>query len=226
MSRWVSGLAGNRSFMSVPVHTGGREERVRGHCAGSCSNPAASSTLTPQSHALGQGPLLPCPWHLQKVQQQKKVCKFGERREVGGEAPLTQPILSIRGPCCVSLGELALPNRGGLFAKKASLCPKATTQGQGVKNPPTEVLMNHEPSGYPLSLSQANKLRVFSQPIPMPPTCQPPGKGYPPPQCHPERGEGGSAAVRVGAWRPPAAWPLQGPLEFPQAETRSIGPHL
>lgn len=25
MSRWVSGLAGKRNFMSVPVHTGGRE---------------------------------------------------------------------------------------------------------------------------------------------------------------------------------------------------------
>lgn len=24
MSRWVSGLAGSRNFMSVPVHTGGR----------------------------------------------------------------------------------------------------------------------------------------------------------------------------------------------------------
>lgn len=26
MSRWVSGLAGSRNFMSVPVHTDGREE--------------------------------------------------------------------------------------------------------------------------------------------------------------------------------------------------------
>ena len=57
-------------------------------------------------------------------------------------------------------------------------------------------------------------------PIPIPPTCQPLGKGCPPPQCHPERKEGGSARVIAGAWGPLGAWSLQGPLEFPQAEKK------
>lgn len=60
----------------------------------------------------------------------------------------------------------------------------------------------------------------------MPPTCQPPGKAYPPPQCHPESGEGGSAQVIAGAWGPPGAWSLQGLLGFPQAEKRSIRSQL
>lgn len=29
----------------------------------------------------------PCPLHLQEAQLQKKVCKFGKRREIQGEAP-------------------------------------------------------------------------------------------------------------------------------------------
>lgn len=60
----------------------------------------------------------------------------------------------------------------------------------------------------------------------MPLICQPPGKAYPPPQCHPESGEGGSARVIVGAWGPPVAWSLQGLLGFPQAEQRSVRSQL
>lgn len=86
--------------------------------------------------------------------------------------------------------------------------------------------MNHEPSGYPLPLSQANKLGAFSSPhsnaTHMPTSWQ----RIPTPQCHPESGKGGSAGVIVGARGPPGAWPLQRPLEFPQAETRSIRPQL
>lgn len=61
-------------------------------------------------------------------------------------------------------------------------------------------------------------------PIPVPRTCQPLGKGHPPPQCHPERRGGRSARVIAGARGPLGAWSLQGPLEFPEAEKRSIRP--
>ena len=55
---------------------------------------------------------------------------------------------------------------------------------------------------------------------------QPPGKAYPPPQCHPESGEGESARVIAGAWGPPMAWSLQRLLGFPQAEKRSVRSQL
>lgn len=63
--------------------------------------PAASSTPNPEPCYLGQqestmkGPLLPCPMHLQKVQEQKKVCKFWEDEgNQGRRLLLTQSILS------------------------------------------------------------------------------------------------------------------------------------
>lgn len=99
MSRWVSGLAGSRSFMSVPVHTGGREEAgQRALCRELLHPGCLLHTQSPESCHLGQGPLLSCPLHLQKVQQQKKVRKFGKRRELRGELHLTQPLLSSEGP--------------------------------------------------------------------------------------------------------------------------------
>lgn len=76
------------------------------------------------------------------------------------------------------------------------------------------------PLGTPCPAPKPTDSGLSPQPIPMPPTCQPPGTGSPPPQCHPESGEGGSAGVIAGAWGPPRAWSLQGPLERLQAEKK------
>lgn len=90
MSRWVSGLAGGRNFMSVPVHTGGREDvgqdtardllqtshLLHTHSVESChlrqgestadslSSPASASTgwrAEEEVSKLGKGPLLAGP---------------------------------------------------------------------------------------------------------------------------------------------------------------------
>lgn len=87
MSRWVSGLAGSRSFMSVPVHTGRREEAGQRAPSRELLQPGCLlHTHSPESCPQTRTPP-PRPLHLQKLQQQKKVCKFGKRREVRGEAP-------------------------------------------------------------------------------------------------------------------------------------------
>lgn len=84
--------------------------------------------------------------------------------------------------------------------------------------------MNHESSGYPLPLSQANKLRAFPPPHSNATHMLTSWQGTLTPTMPPRKREGGSAGVISGAWGPLGAWSLQGPLEFPQAEKRSIRP--
>lgn len=109
------------------------------------------------------------------------------------------------------------------LAEKESL---SLSQRQGLraegKNPPREAKMNHNSSGYPLTLSQTNKPRAFSLHHSNTPTCQPPGKGYLPPQCHPESGEEGSAGVTAGGSQGPGS-SVQRPLECPSTEKKSLG---
>lgn len=56
------------------------------------------------------------------------------------------------------------------------------------------------PLDIPSPSPKQTNLGYSPHPIPIPPTCQPPGKKHPSPQCHPGCGEGGSAGVIAGAW--------------------------
>lgn len=84
--------------------------------------------------------------------------------------------------------------------------------------------MNHEPAGYPLPLSQANKLGAFSPPhsnaTHMPTSWQ----GISTPTMPPRKWE------RRVSWNHSRGHedhqPLQRALEFPQAETKSVRPQL
>lgn len=103
MSRWVSGLAGSRSFMSVPVHTGEGEDVGQDTAHDLLQSSRLLHTHSLESCHLRQGDSMaepfwmPMPLHPHGLEQ-KNALVFGKKLANGGKAPF------LAGPPCAFSG--------------------------------------------------------------------------------------------------------------------------
>lgn len=137
MSRWVSGLAGTCSFMSVPVHTGRREEAGQRALSREMLQPGCllHTHSPPRVMPLDKDPSSHVPCTCRSCNSKRKFASLGRGRKSGERLRLTQPILGSRGPCYVSLRELALPIQGAVCKESLSLSQSHDSGPRGKKSP-------------------------------------------------------------------------------------------